>query len=145
MRAIIVSEMCSRHLDDTDGTKNFGILTYETVCSSFHHCTTYLSSVELQLCLALGFTPIRLAVLLCWQVWIRRSTGVRISRALSGESGRWVEKLELKISLHTFRSSNPANTTKSYFYEIRQVDPLFLFIHLLSVSLFLRLCVQVCM
>lgn len=52
-------------------------------------CTRlYLGPVELQLCLALGFAPIRLAVLLCWQVWIRRSTGVGISRALSGESGR---------------------------------------------------------
>lgn len=48
----------------------------------------YLRPVELQLCLALGFAPIRLAVLLCWQVWIRRSTGVGISWALSGESGR---------------------------------------------------------
>lgn len=47
---------------------------------------SYLSSVELLLCLAFGFTPIRLAVLLGWQVWIRRSTGIRISRPLSGHN-----------------------------------------------------------
>lgn len=56
------------------------------MCSYDNDCMVYLSSVELLLCLALGFTPIRLAVLLCWQVWIRWSTGVRISRPLSGKS-----------------------------------------------------------
>ena len=45
-------------------------------------CSLYLGSVELLLSLALGLAPIRLAVLLRWQLWIRRPAGVWIRRAL---------------------------------------------------------------
>lgn len=68
-------------------------------------CTRlYLRPVELQLCLALGFAPIRLAVLLCWQVWIRRSTGVGISWALSGESGRRTAGTPFSVTNHLISS-----------------------------------------
>ncbi len=46
-----------------------------------------LGSLELQLGLAFGFTPIRLAVLLRWQVGIRRSARVRIGWTLQ-EQGK---------------------------------------------------------
>lgn len=77
-------------------------------------CTRpYLRPVELQLCLALGFTPIRLAVLLCWQVWIRRSTGVGISRALSGESGRRrTAGTPFPVINHLISSCSHTNTTQ---------------------------------
>lgn len=92
---------------------NFAHKLDEAVYATTACTRLYLRPVELQLRLALGFTPIRLAVLLCWQVWIRRSTGVGISWALSGESGRRPAGTAIQPLIVSSQRCRRINTTRA--------------------------------